>query len=166
MTNSATLVYIFKKYNITVHVYTLLFIDALLCTCGNLNSVIILTLNLWQVLPDNSEFCSVLLFSVFLPTLYGALLICLVAIIRYVLATKSAQNIQVPNKVVSTWALSVFVSFVLITGSYVVISIGLDRPVSLIAESCARHHREPRPGKSWTIDECGCLSRPASPNIL
>ena len=146
ITNSGTLFYIFKSFDIKVHVYTLLFVDTLISTIGNFIVLNLYILKQTPLVDVNTGFCSALFFALFLPTLYGAILICLVAVVRLTLAMRAAKNIQIPNRTVSAWTLSAFGFFVLLSGSYIVVHIALDEPIIPPVEVCAKMFREPRPG--------------------
>ena len=129
-----------------MHVYTLLFVDTLISTIGNFIVLNLYILKQTPLVDVNTGFCSALFFALFLPTLYGAILICLVAVVRLTLAMRAAKNIQIPNRTVSAWTLSAFGFFVLLSGSYIVVHIALDEPIIPPVEVCAKMFREPRPG--------------------
>lgn len=149
ITNLVTLVYTFKSFDIKTHVYTLLFIDALISTISNFALFPIQFLRLSPYLEMDPGFCSALFFFLFLPTLYGSILMCLVAIVRLILVTKAAQNIQFPNWTVSAWTLTSFWGFVLLSGSYIITNLMMDQPLSVTVEVCAKLTREPREGTTF-----------------
>jgi hypothetical protein len=93
--NLSTLVYILRSFNVTIHVYSLLFIDSLISTFCSLALFILETLIGTGLVSQSYHYCTLSFLSLFLPTYYGGVLTFLVACIRYTLAKKSAKNIQV-----------------------------------------------------------------------
>ena len=93
--NVSTFCYILKNFDITVHVYSLLFIDSLISTFSSFASFSLEVLIGNGLLSRSYNYCTLSFLSLFLPTYYGGVLTFLVACIRYTLAKKSAKNIQV-----------------------------------------------------------------------
>ena len=95
--NASTLAYILSNFNVRVHVYTLLFIDALIST---FSSSLLFSLDIFIAagfLQQSFHYCNISFLALFLPTYCGGVLTFLVACIRFILAKKSARNIQVTN---------------------------------------------------------------------
>ena len=135
--NLGTLLYILTSFNIKIHVYTLLFIDSLICTTFSVVLVILDVFLIHEILSNSFWYCNVWFFTLFLPTYCGGILTFLVAIIRYILALKAAQNIQLPNKTVSCWSLSFFFFWILVIILFISINIWMDIPIAMIIEACA-----------------------------
>ena len=145
LSNLATLVYILMNFQIRTHVYSLLFIDSLISSIG---AILLTSLDILVqsgLLNISYAYCSVTFFSMFLPVFYGGFLTFMVALIRYVLAMKSAKNIQVQNSAVSKRSLSSFSVLVLLTLCYSAYNIWFDIPFAVFVESCFSGKGEPRP---------------------
>lgn len=93
--NLSTFVYILKNFDITLHVYSLLFIDSLISTSSSFASFSLETLIGTGYMDRSYHYCTLSFLSLYWPTYYGGILTLLVACIRYTLAKKSAKNIQV-----------------------------------------------------------------------
>jgi hypothetical protein len=74
----------------------------------------------------------------------GAILTFLISLVRYVLALKSAKNIQPPNEKVLKMSIAAFVFLFTAISLYLVVSGLLDIPVAMVVEACAWREREPR----------------------
>ena len=97
MSNGSTLLYILRNFNISIHVFALLFIDTLFSTACALLSMILDNLVRAEVLQQSFTYCTMSFLALYLPAYYGSVLTFLVAITRYILTIKSAKNIQVKN---------------------------------------------------------------------
>ena len=97
MSNGSTLLYILRNFNISIHVFALLFIDTLFSTACALLSMILDILVRAEVLQQSFTYCTMSFLALYLPAYYGSVLTFLVAITRYILTIKSAKNIQVKN---------------------------------------------------------------------
>ena len=93
--NLSTLVYILRNFDIKVHVYTLIFIDALFCSASALASFLLDVMMVTELIAVDRAFCTISLLSLLLPVLYGSILTFMVALVRYVLSVKAAKNSQV-----------------------------------------------------------------------
>ena len=95
LTNFVTLLYILKRFDIRVHVFTLLFIDAIFSLICSLISVTLDTLLMANIIKVNLLYCHISFLTVWLPMFYGDILTFKVAFLRYYLTIKAAKNIQV-----------------------------------------------------------------------
>ena len=95
LTNFATLVYILKSFDIRIHVFTLLLIDAIISIIWSLISVIMDALVLGNIAMVDITYCTISFLSIWLPMFYGAVLTFKVAFLRYFLTIKAAKNVQV-----------------------------------------------------------------------
>jgi hypothetical protein len=141
--NFATLLYIVTNFNIKVHVYTLLFIDSLICMLSSLGLIILDTLLIYGIWNSSFVYCNTWFFTLLLPTYFGGILTFLVAAIRYILALKAAKNIQPSNKTVSCWSLSFFVFWIFVAISIISINLWLDIPIAMMVEACASSPERP-----------------------
>jgi hypothetical protein len=144
VSNSFTSVYISRNFDITKHVFTLLFIDALFSTCSCIISVLTDLLFKTELLKNEYAYCVIQFFVVYYSSNFGALLTMLIAIVRYYLTIQSSKNIIPSNYSVSVWTL-LSLSFVVIFNVIcMAINIRLDVPIAILTEGCASHIREPR----------------------
>ena len=141
MTNVSTVIYILKNFDVSVHVFTLVFVDSLISTSCSFMATIIRGFVMSNLLTWGFNNCTVLFLSTFLPTHFGGILTCLVAAIRLILAKKSAQNIQVSNKKVSIWSFSTFLFFVALSGTFYAVNLILNIPFVVIVEICKNERR-------------------------
>jgi hypothetical protein len=88
-------------------------------------------------------YCTASFAAFYFPFCFGAVLVFLVAIVRYTMARKAARNIYIPNEVISRWSLGAFALAVLIYCAFLAINTGMDFPYSMVTEACM--HQE-RPG--------------------
>jgi hypothetical protein len=134
--NGLSLFHIVKSFNIRTHVFTLVFIDALISTvaCGLTSTMYLLVV---VKLADASFFfCSLAFYSTYLPWLFGSLLTLMVAAVRFVLTRKSAENVQYSNSTILTKALSLLFTFVGIVLLYFSINTILNEPFAILIEAC------------------------------
>ena len=99
LSNAATLLYIVKSFDITTHVFALLFIDATLSTIFPALSALTDFLVVTNLVQTGLVYCNFSFAFVYLPNFAGSVLTLIIASVRYYLALKSAKNIQPPNKV-------------------------------------------------------------------
>ena len=142
--NSATLCYIARSFNIRTHVYSLLFMDTLISTACALSSLIVDFLLVFDVLPKSFIYCIISHLSIFIPTYFGSILTFMVAMIRYILALKSSRNIHLSNLKVSLISLTIFLLVVIATATFFAFNISQDIPFTLYVEACLVNEREPR----------------------
>ena len=95
LSNGSTLIYILRNFNISIHVFALLFIDTLISVASDLLSLILDVLVRAEVLQQGFTYCNMSFLALYLPMYYGTVLTFLVAVTRYILTKKSARNIQV-----------------------------------------------------------------------
>jgi hypothetical protein len=143
-TNTFTIIYLLRNYNIAVHVYTLIFIDSLISTTCSFTMLFYDSLVFSQILTMNFWYCTISQLTIFLPMYWGSILTCMVAIIRYVLAQKAAKNIQVSNFKVSLLAIAGFCLVIAVTFSFFAFNICSDIPYTFYVESCMIAERTPR----------------------
>ena len=93
--NFSTLIYILRNFDVKVHVYTLLFIDALFCTASALACLVVDVMAFSKTVEFDRAYCNASILSLLLPVLYGSILTFMVALVRYVLSVKAAKNLQV-----------------------------------------------------------------------
>ena len=141
--NFSTLVHIVTNFNIKVHVYTLLFIDSLICMSASLVLIILDVLLIYGVWNNPFWHCHAWFFTLLLPTYFGGILTFLVAAIRYILALKAAKNIHLSNKTVSCWSLSFFSFWILVAILFIWINIWMDIPIAMMIEACASSPQRP-----------------------
>ena len=144
LTNSATLIYIVRNFNIRIHVYSLLFIDSLISTICALTSLIVDLLLVFDVLSKSLVYCITSHLAIFIPTYYGSILTFMVALIRYVLGLKSSKNIHLSNKKVSLLSLTSFFLVVVVSAVFIGVNVALDIPYTLYVEACRVNDRDPR----------------------
>ena len=72
--NSATVIYIARSFNIQIHVYSLLFIDSLISTACALTSLIIDLLLVFDILSKSFVYCVISHLSMYIPFCFGAIL--------------------------------------------------------------------------------------------
>ena len=137
LTNLLTGIYILKNFDVTVHVFALLFVDSLISTSCSFVATIIRGFVMSNLLTWGFNNCTVLFLSTFLPTHFGGILTCLVAAIRLILTKKSAQNIQVSNSKVFILSFSTFLLFVALYGAYYAFNLMLDIPFVIVVEVCS-----------------------------
>jgi len=141
--NFATFIYIVTNFNIKVHVYTLLFIDSLICMTSSLGLIILDTFFIYGIWNNSFWYCNTWFFTLLLPTYCGGILTFLVAAIRYILALKASKNIQPSNKTVSCWSLSFFFFGIFVITSFICINIWMDIPIAMMIEICASSQERP-----------------------
>ena len=141
LANVSTVIYILKNFDITVHVFALLFIDSLISTSCSFMATVIRGFVISNIFNWGFSNCTVLFLSTFLPTHFGGILTCLVAAIRLILTKKSAQNIQVSNSKVFILSFSTFLLFVALYGAYYAFNLMLDIPFVIVVEVCSSKSR-------------------------
>ena len=142
LTNFSTMIYLFKTFDISTHVFALIFLDALICI---FSSGISIGLNIF-LLTGNTDTnylnCSIFFLTSYLPSNCGALLTLLIVSVRYLLAKKAAQNIQMSKKKILFCSLLIFALLSISTISYFVVAIVEGKPVSLFVEACTTYKEE------------------------
>ena len=141
LANISTVIYILKNFDITVHVFALLFVDSLISTSCSFMATVIRGFVMSNIFTWGFNNCTVLFLSTFLPTHFGGILTCLVAAIRLILTKKSAQNIQVSNSKVFILSFSTFLLFVALYGAYYAFNLMLDIPFVIVVEVCSSKSR-------------------------
>ena len=141
LANVSTVIYILKNFDITVHVFALLFVDSLISTSCSFMATVIRGFVMSNIFTWGFNNCTVLFLSTFLPTHFGGILTCLVAAIRLILTKKSAQNIQVSNSKVFILSFSTFLLFVALYGAYYAFNLMLDIPFVIVVEVCSSKSR-------------------------
>ena len=144
VSNSFTSIYISRNFDITKHVFTLLFIDALFSTLCSIISVIIDVLLKTELLRNEYAYCVTEFFVIYYSSSFGALLTMLIAIVRYYLTIQSSKNIIPPNYLVSLWTLMSLSCVVIVNVICMAMNLWLDIPIAILTEGCASHIREPR----------------------
>ena len=142
--NSATLIYIARSFNIQIHVYSLLFIDSLISTACALTSLIIDLLLVFDVLSKSFVYCVSSHLSMYIPFCFGAILTFMVAMIRYILGLKSSKNIHISNLKVSLFSLCTFSLIAVSVAIFLGFQIFHDIPFTFYVEACLTKEREPR----------------------
>ena len=146
-TNSATLFYITKTFNVKTHVFTLIFLDSLNSSVCSVFSTLINSLLLAGQIPANIQVCLLAFLTGYLPNCFGAILTVLISIVRYSLAKLSARNIQPSNKKVSAIALGVFTALAALTLFICLTHAVFDLPLAISIEVCANRDVSARPVK-------------------
>jgi hypothetical protein len=141
LTNTSTLYYILKNFDVTVHVFTLVFVDSIISTSCSFVAAIIYSLGMTNIISLDLTNCSVIFFSTFLPLYLGGILTFLVAAIRFILTKKSAQNIQIQNSKVLLLSFATFLACVVLLVAFFVYSLALDIPFIFIVEVCTNRRR-------------------------
>ena len=141
LTNLLTEIYILKNFDVTVHVFALVFVDSLISTSCSFMATVIRGFAMSNIFSWGFSNCSVLFFSTFLPTYFGGILTCLVATIRFILVKKSAQNTQISNLKVFIFSFSTFFFFVALTVCFYTVNLVLNIPYVLIVEICSNKRR-------------------------
>ena len=141
LTNLLTGIYILKNFDVTVHVFALVFVDSLISTSCSFMATVVRGSVMSNILSWGFGNCSVLFFSTFLPTYFGGILTCLVATIRFILVKKSAQNSQISNLKVFIFSFSTFFFFVALTVCFYTVNLVLNIPYVLIVEICSNKRR-------------------------
>ena len=108
MLNLSTLIFVYKNVNLKTHVFSLLFLDSLSSTICSIGSMILDTIFLTKAFEPNFILCSLSYLMSYLSISFGAILTLLITVTRYVLATKSAKNIQLNNNKVTQIVLGIF----------------------------------------------------------
>ena len=95
LTNFLTLLYILKRFDIRVHVFTLIFIDVIISLVSSLISVTLDAFVMGDLITVSPIYCHISFLTIWLPIFYGDILTFKVAFVRYYLTIKAARNIQV-----------------------------------------------------------------------
>ena len=142
MSNSLTSIYIFQTFNIRVHVFALLFVDAFFSAiCCAVSSTIDL-LVMFDFMKLEYIYCNISYVAIYYSSCFGAFLTFLIASIRYYLSIHSMHIVQ-PGKV-SKFTFSFFSFVVLSNVVFVAVNAGLDIPYALLVEGCTYRIREAR----------------------
>jgi len=144
LSNVTALLYIFQSFNIKTHVFTLIFLDALISTACVIISSITDLLLITNIVLFQNFVCTILFLVSFLPCIYGALLTLIIAIVRLELAKKSAKNIHPSNKRVLCISLGVFTLIAIAILVYFLIHSMLNIPFALFADACLNPDIESR----------------------
>jgi hypothetical protein len=134
-----------------IHVFTLLFVDALMSTCGSGISLVTGHMILTGLLNRSFSYCNISYLTLYLPSYYGSALTLLVAIIRYISAKRSALNIQLSKNKVTFRALFAFVILIITTMCYIAFNVTNDNPYAHVIEVCLHQDQEPRAISKWTV---------------
>ena len=89
--NVLTLIHILKKFEIKIHVFTMIFVDSVLTNIGCVFSIILEILLLSNLVERTRTYCTLVYSSVYVPFSCGAISTFLVALVRYILTKKSAR---------------------------------------------------------------------------
>jgi hypothetical protein len=135
-TNAFALIHVRRSFDISTHVFTLIFIDALVSTACCVLSSVVDVVSLSVNVDHTVAFCTFEFLASMLSSHLGASLTLLVASIRYVLTLKAAKNRQPSNFKVSLISITVFIVVAVSFLSYVIINAILDRPFSFLVETC------------------------------
>jgi hypothetical protein len=148
--NSVTLTYIVKRFKIGIrsfrssHVFTLIFVEALLSTSGCAVSTILHFLVVVEAIQISFAYCSNWFISVNFPLNLGSFLTLQIAAIRFYLTKKSSHNEHPSKTRVTLLSLAIFFVLLVANLSYAVINETLDIPYSFFVEACKYLEREPR----------------------
>lgn len=143
--NGSTMIYIVRSFDISTHVFFIVFIDALISTLCAFFSLMADAMAILGLMSTNEFYCTAVFISTFLPHNFGTFLTMIVALIRYTLAKKSAMNIHYSNFRVLFVSLMGFFLLAILTISHLFLNILLDIPQSFVSESCSAQFREARP---------------------
>ena len=144
VSNGLTLVYILKSFDISLHVFALLFIDATLSTIFSGFLVVFDFLVVSNISNRGFVYCSASFILLYLPAHSGAILTFLISLVRYILARKSAKNIQPPNGKVLKWSVGAFSFLFSFISVYIFVNEIMDVPYAIMVEACNWRDREPR----------------------
>ena len=89
--NVVTLIHILQKFEIKIHVFTMIFVDSILTVVGCIVSIILESLHLSNFIGRNTIYCTLLYSAAYVPFSCGAISTFLVAVVRYILTRKSAR---------------------------------------------------------------------------
>ena len=145
VSNVVTLVGIVRNFNIRVHVFLLLFLDALISALGCGASAVLHALVLVGGInaPDHA-YCLVAFLTFLVPTNSGTVLCLLISSSRLFLTVKAAKNEKPSRTKVTFCSLTIFVVVVLTNLTYITINELLDVPYAIHIEACVSTDKEPR----------------------
>ena len=139
VTNLTALVHVVKTFDLKIHFFALIFIDALICSVCSIFSAVVTSVSLIIDI-DRAKvfFCTAGFLGHFLPAFVGACQTFLVASIRYLIAIKSAKNQQPSNGQIKVAALIFLGVLSLGIVSYIIIFAVQDLPYAFTVEECLR----------------------------
>jgi len=135
-------IYSSSTFDIKIHVFTLLFIDACFSTVFCVISFTIDLALIFESIKIGSTYCNIAFISYFYPTYFGAVSTMLIGAVRLFLSKKVFKNNRPSNFKVTFWALLFLVIFCVVNIVHAAINILLDIPFGKTLEGCAR--AEPR----------------------
>ncbi len=131
----------------TVHVFALLFIDAITCMISCAISFSIDLALILDYIKYGQAYCNVAFLAFFYPSYFGIFLTLLIAAVRYFLAKKVFKNNRPSNFKVTCWCLCLFGLLVVVNVVLISINLVLDLPIGKIAEDCVIQHQGGIPRK-------------------
>ena len=146
--NGLSLFHIVKSFDIRTHVFTLIFVDAVISTVGCSITSTVYFLVVVQFADQSLFFCTLMFYSGYLPWLFGSLLTLIVANVRFVLTRKSAVNVQLSNSAILKKTLTLFFTFSGIILVYFSVNMILKEPYAVIVEECVSN----RYVRSWKFE--------------
>ena len=142
--NLTTLKFVYKNVNLKTHVFSLLFLDSLSSTICSIGSIILDTIFLTKVFEPNYVMCSLSYLMSYLSISFGAILTLLITVTRYVLATKSAKNIQLNNKKITLIVLGIFTAAAGFNIIFFIVNLKFGTINSSFVSVCAHWKQEPK----------------------
>ena len=136
LANGITMGSILKRFEVHIHVFALICIDAVFSTLCAALSTISDVLVLAKVLIPDYNSCAMAFMASYLPCCFGALNTLLISSIRFTLAKKSAKNIQVPNRRVLSTAIAVLLLISAALSAFFFYNISNDLPFAFYIEAC------------------------------
>ncbi len=131
-----------STFDIRVHVFTLLFVDACISALFCAISFLVDLALIFEIIQYGSIYCNIAFVSYFYPTYFGVVITMLISAVRLFLAKKVFKNNRPSNFKVTFWALSYFGFTCVVNIIHVTVNMLLDIPFGKTIEGCAR--REPR----------------------
>jgi hypothetical protein len=142
--NSTTLIYILQSFEVTTHVFGLLFLDALISTSCSFVAFTVDSLLLANQVSTTYLICTLAFLMTNLPCCFGALLTLLISQVRLTLAKKASKNIHPSNKKVIFVTLTLFLIISTSIVLYYGVNAMLNFPVAYFVDTCAYPNDEPR----------------------
>jgi len=139
LTNLTALCHVVKTFDLKIHFFALIFIDALICTVCSVSAAVVTSASL-IVGSDRAKFfyCTAGFLCHFLPGFVGACQTFLVASIRYFIALKSAKNQQPSNGRITLAALVFLGVLSLGIVIYVMFFAVQELPYAFTVEECLK----------------------------
>ena len=136
-------IYCSSTFDIKVHVFTLLFIDACISSFSCAISFSIDLALIFKTIKVASTYCNISFVSYFYPTYFGVVSTMLIAAVRLFLAKKVFKCNRPSNFKVTFWAISLLVLIAAVNIVHAAVNMLLDIPFGKTLEGCARGE-EPR----------------------